>query len=248
MRLRVQKKQLLISLFTLLIMLILQFPAITAINSINKNNLKVNGVNGTVWKGSASEISSNEIYLRQTRWKIVPGELLKGNLTFDISTYPFNGQLKFNLILGPMNNLSATDIKGNFPNDILEIIAPFLGVSSEIDMNIKSLSLNNNKDINQLEGQILLNNLVMKGISSRVLGSYKVDLFERNGEIYGSIDDISGEVDIAATMSLTLSGKYIIDGAVSAKLNTSNQVRTILSFLGAENENGQRSFRFEGEI
>ena len=247
MRLRVQKKQLLISLFALLLMLILQFPAITAINSINKNNLKVNGVNGTIWKGSASEISSNEIYLRQTKWKIVPSELLKGNLTFDISTYPFNGQLKFNLILDLMNNLSATDIKGNFPNDILEIIAPFLGVSSEIDINIKSLSLNN-KNINQLEGQILLNNLVMKGISNRVLGSYKIDLFERNGEIYGSIDDVSGEVDIAATMSLTLSGKYIIDGAVSAKQNTSNQVRTILSFLGAENENGQRSFRFEGEI
>ena len=247
MRLRVQKKQLLILLFALLLMLILQFPAITAINSINKNNLKVNGVNGTVWKGSASEISSNEIYLRQTKWKIVPSELLKGNLTFDISTYPYNGQLKFNLILDLMNNLRATDIKGNFPNDILEIIAPFLGVSSEIDMNIKSLSLNN-KNINQLEGQILLNNLVMKGISNRVLGNYKIDLFERNGEIYGSIDDISGEVDIAATMSLTLSGKYIIDGAVSAKQNTSNQVRTILSFLGTENENGQRSFRFEGEI
>ena len=247
MRLRLQKKQVLVSLFALLLMLILQFPAITAINSINKNNLKVNGVNGTIWKGSASEISSNEIYLRQTKWKIAPSELLKGNLTFDISTYPFNGQLKFNLILDLMNNLSATDIKGNFPNDILEIIAPFLGVSSEIDMNIKSLSLNN-KNINQLEGQILLNNLVMKGISNRVLGSYKIDLFERNGEIYGSIDDISGEVDIAATMSLTLSGKYIIDGAVSEKQNTSNQVRTILSFLGAENENGQRSFRFEGEI
>ena len=247
MKLRVQKKQLLILLFALLLMLILQFPAITAINSINKNNLKVNGVNGTVWKGSASEISSNEIYLRQTRWKIVPSELLKGNLTFDISTYPFNGQLKFNLILDLMNNLSASDIKGNFPNDILEILAPFLGVSSEIDMNIKSLSLNN-KDINQLEGQILLNNLVMKGVSNRVLGSYKIDLFERNGEIYGSIDDVSGEVDIAATMSLTLSGKYIIDGTVSAKQNTSNQVRTILSFLGAENKNGQRSFRFEGEI
>ena len=247
MRLRVQKKQLLISLFALLLMLILQFPAITAINSINKNNLKVNGVNGTVWKGSASEISSNEIYLRQTRWRIVPSELLRGNLTFDISTYPYNGQLKFNLILDFMNNLSATDIKGNFPNDTLEIIAPFLGVSSEIDMNIKSLSLNN-KGINQLEGQILLNNLVMKGISNRVLGSYKIDLFERNGEIYGSIDDVSGEVDIAATMSLTLSGKYIIDGTVSAKQNTSNQIRTILSFLGAENKNGQRSFRFEGEI
>ena len=247
MRLRVQKKQLLILLFALLLMLILQFPAITAINSINKNNLKVNGVNGTVWKGSASEISSNEIYLRQTKWKIVPSELLKGNLTFDISTYPYNGQLKFNLILDLMNNLSAMDIKGNFPNDTLEIIAPFLGVSSEIDMNIKSLSLDN-KDINQLEGQILLNNLVMKGISNRVLGSYKIDLFERNSEIYGSIDDVSGEVDIAATMSLTLSGKYIIDGAVSEKQNTSNQVRTILSFLGAENENGQRSFRFEGEI
>ena len=247
MRLRLQKKQVLVSLFALLLMLILQFPAITAINSINKNNLKVNGVNGTVWKGSASEISSNEIYLRQTKWKIIPSELLKGNLTFDISTYPYNGQLKFNLILDLMNNLSATDIKGNFPNDILEIIAPFLGVSSEIDMNIKSISLNN-KNISQLKGQILLKNLVMKGISNRVLGSYKVDLFERNGEIYGSIDDISGEVDIAATMSLTLSGKYIIDGAVSEKQNTSNQVRTILSFLGAENENGQRSFRFEGEI
>ena len=247
MKLRVQKKQLLILLFALFLMLILQFPAITAINSINKNNLKVNGVNGTVWKGSASEISSNEIYLRQTRWKIVPSELLKGNLTFDISTYPFNGQLKFNLILDLMNNLSASDIKGNFPNDILEILAPFLGVSSEINMNIKSLSLNN-KDIKQIEGQILLNNLVMKGVSNRVLGSYKIDLFERNGEIYGSIDDVSGEVDIAATMSLTLSGKYIIDGAVSAKQNTSNQVKTILSFLGAENKNGQRSFRFEGEI
>jgi len=247
MRLRLQKKQVLVSLFALLLMLILQFPAITVINSINKNNLKVNGVNGTIWKGSASEISSNEIYLRQTKWKIAPSELLKGNLTFDISTYPFNGQLKFNLILDLMNNLRATDIKGNFPNDILEIIAPFLGVSSEIDMNIKSLSLNN-KGINQLEGQVLLNNLVMKGISNRVLGSYKIDLFERNGEIYGSMDDVSGEVDIAATMSLTLSGKYIIDGAVSEKQNTSNQVRTILSFLGTQNEDGQRSFRFEGEI
>ncbi len=247
MRLRINKKQSLISFLILFFMMILQFPAITAVNSIKKNSLKVNGVNGTVWKGSASEISSDEIYLRQTKWEIVPSELLKGNLTFNISTYPFNGQLKFNLNLDIMNNLSATDIEGNFPNDTLEIIAPFLGVSSEIDMNIKSLSLNN-KGINQLEGQILLNNLVMKGISNRVLGSYKIDLFERNGEIYGSIDDVSGEVDIAATISLTLSGKYIIDGAVSEKQNTSNQVRTILSFLGAENENGQRSFRFEGEI
>ena len=246
MSLKINKKQSLISFLILFFMMILQFPAITAVNSINKNSLKVNGVNGTVWKGSASEISSNEIYLRQTKWEIVPSELLKGNLTFDVSTYLFNGLLEFNLILGPMN-IGATDIKGNFPDDILEIIAPFLGVSSEVVMSINSFTINK-KDINQIEGQVLLNNLVIKGISDGIMGSYKIDLFERNGEIYGSIDEISGEVDIAATLSLTLSGKYIIDGVVSAKQNANNQIRTILSFLGAENENGQRSFRFEGQI
>jgi len=246
MRLRINKKRSLISFLILFFMMILQFPAITAVNSIKKNSLKVNGVNGTVWKGSASEISSDEIYLRQTKWEIVPSELLKGNLTFDVSTYPFNGQLEFNLILSPMN-IRATDIKGNFPNDILEIIAPFLGVSSEVIMNIKSLNINK-KDISQIEGQVLLNNLVIKGISNRIIGSFKIDLFERKGEIYGSIDEISGEIDIAATLSLTLSGKYIIDGVVSAKQNTNNQIKIILSYLGAENENGQRSFRFEGQI
>ena len=244
MSLKINKKQSLISFLILFFMMILQFPAITAVNSINKNSLKVNGVNGTVWKGSASEISSNEIYLRQTKWEIVPSELLKGILTFDVSTYLFNGQLEFNLILGPMN-IGATDIKGNFPDDILEIIAPFLGVSSEVVMNINSFTINK-KDIDQIEGQVLLNNLVIKGISNGIMGSYKIDLFERNGEIYGSIDEISGEVDIAATLSLTLSGKYIVDGVISAKQNTNSQIRTILSFLGAENEDGQRSFRFEG--
>jgi len=246
MSLKINKKQSLISFLILFFMMILQFPAITAVNSINKNSLKVNGVNGTVWKGSASEISSNEIYLRQTKWEIVPSELLKGILTFDVSTYLFNGQLEFNLILGPMN-IGATDIKGNFPDDILEIIAPFLGVSSEVVMNINSFTINK-KDIDQIEGQVLLNNLVIKGISNGIMGSYKIDLFERNGEIYGSIDEISGEVDIAATLSLTLSGKYIVDGVISAKQNTNSQIRTILSFLGAENEDGQRSFRFEGQI
>jgi len=242
-------KSLQVALILILFMLalIIQFPATVSQQWLESDHIKVNGINGTIWKGSASEAEINRWYLRDIKWEFIPKKLFSGEVSYQLSMYPFNGLVDTTLTLKSNEIINFNKLKGNLSHGTLEAIFPYFGIDSAIKLNINEIIMNSGAPT-LINGKITLNDLIIKGLSNQSVGSYEIDLITQNNQIIGSFDDINALLDVAGTVTITRDGKYVLTGIVASNAFTPENIKTMLTFLGSANEKNQRNFRFEGEL
>ena len=163
-----------------------------------------------------------------------------------MSMYPYNGysekEINFDL-----NGITLNNIKGKFPTNTIGIIAPYLGIDTNIDVKIKTLRITQ-EILSDIEGVIVLNDLSLKGLTDQSLGDYRLDLNTKDNNIRAEIINLNGDLQIEGQITLSRNGMYVFEGEV-ASLNSGNiNLNTMLSYLGSANNNGLRKFRFEGEL
>ncbi|MEC7859745.1 MAG: type II secretion system protein N [Pseudomonadota bacterium] len=234
-------------LILFMLALIIQFPATVSQQWLESNHIKVNGINGTIWKGSASEAEINRWYLRDIKWEFIPKKLFSGEVSYQLSMYPFNGLVDTALTLKSNKIINFKKLKGNLSHGTLETIFPYFGIDSAIKLNINEIIMNSGAPT-LINGKITLYDLIIKGLSNQSVGSYEIDLITQNNQIIGSFDDINALLDVAGTITITRDGKYVLTGVVASNVFTPENIKTMLTFLGSANEKNQRNFRFEGEL
>ncbi|HJL93569.1 MAG TPA: type II secretion system protein N [Woeseiaceae bacterium] len=234
-------------LILFILALVIQLPATISQQWLENNHIKVNGINGTIWNGRASEADINGWYLRDIKWEFIPKKLLSGEISYKLSMYPFNGLIHTILTLKSDKTINFNKLEGNLSHGTLEAIFPYFGIDSAIKLNIKEIIIDSGVPT-LINGKITLNNLVIKGLSNQPVGSYEIELITQSNQIIGSFDDIDALLDVAGTITVSRKGKYTLTGIVSSNAFTPDNIKTMLTFLGTANEKNQRNFRFEGEL
>ena len=242
----INKKIILLAILIFITGLVVKIPATVGYYFINNNEIKINGIRGTIWEGAASEFSYKNLYIRDMRWDFLPKKMLTGDFSYFMSMYPYNGysekEINFDL-----NGITLNNIKGKFPTNTIGIIAPYLGIDTNIDVKIKTLRITQ-ETLSDIEGVIVLNDLSLKGLTDQSLGDYRLDLNTKDNNIRAEIINLSGDLQIEGQITLSRNGVYVFEGEV-ASLNSGNiNLNTMLSYLGSPNNNGMRKFRFEGEL
>lgn len=230
-----------------LIVLLATFPARVAVNWFAPPDIVLTGVEGSIWNGSAAEGLAAGAYLRNLTWNAQPKSLLSGKLGYKISAEPAAGKIDANISIGLNNALVLTDLTGTLPLDLVHQAFQQEGIRGDLSLNFARMVIENGLPVDVI-GYVTVANFFEPGLSANKIGDFRADFQSENGNITGSIDDVSGILDVGGVITLSPNRSYSIIGSVAARPNAPPSVNQRLQFLGTPDERGFRPFRFEGSL
>lgn len=235
----------LVAVLTLVIGLILMFPARVAYHWASSPLVSMSGIKGTVWNGTASEFSTNGVYLRELRWTLRPMRLLTGKALYTISGTPVSGFLDGEISIGLGGKVTLQNLTASLPLQMIERAANVTGLRGNASLTFERLELVDGRPA-AMDGSIDIANLLVPMLARGSLGGYRAEFFTQNNGIVASVEDTDGVVDLAGSINLNPDGSYQFLGLVKAKPNTPASIGNQLRFLPKTDEPGQHELRLEG--
>ena len=217
-----------VALLTIIIALLATFPARVAYSWASPPFVKISGINGTIWNGSAREFSTYGVYLTDLSWKMRPLQLLTGKAVYEVSGSPVAGFFESEVAVSFGGTVTLRDLRASLPLQMFEGAANVAGRPAAMD------------------GTLDVANLVVPLVSRTSLGAYRAEFFTQNNGIVASVEDTDGIVDLAGSLQLGNDKTYSFLGQVVAKPNTPEQISRQLRFLPPGNSDGQHELRLEG--
>jgi len=241
------KRYVLVGLLVLAAVLVATFPARVAYQWFAPPDLVLNGISGSVWRGNADEGMAGGAYIRAIRWRLKAAELLKGKLAFATSASPAAGSITTDVAVGLGGNLELSNLSGHVPVDLVHPAFQQSGISGDLSLRFDELVLENGLPV-VASGTVTVANVYIPNLSAGVLGDYRAEFHTGDNLITGSVDDLSGVLDVSGVVTITADRAYTLIGEVAARPDAPPSVEQQLRFLGSPNERGLRPFRFEGRL
>lgn len=247
MKLQVSRLTLLGAL-TCLVGLVVLFPARVAYHWFAPTGLLLNGIDGSVWMGSAASGLANGIYIRDLSWRINPHRLFTGQFAYAIEALPAGGFVDGNIGLSLGGSLHLQNLRGSIPLAMLQPLIGLPGLSGTVNANIESLTVTDGLP-SEGDGSIDVAALVLPIIASAPLGDFRAEFQSSDdGGIVANVQDTQAVMDIAGRLLLGADRSYEFLGRVAATPDTPEVVRRQLQFLGTPNAEGQYELRLEGQL
>ena len=235
----------LVSLLNLLVVLFLSFAARISYLLASSPFLKMSGITGTVWSGSAREFSTNGVYLRKIEWKMRPARLLTGKAVYDLSGSPASGFFQSEIQLGLGGTLTVRNLTASMPLQMFERAVGVAGLRGNGKMKIERLELVDGR-ATVLDGTVDVANLVVPIVHRASLGGFRAEFFTQNNGIMASVEDAGGVVELAGTLELAPDKSYAFLGYITPNSRTPENMAKRMQFLPKTDQPNQYELRFEG--
>lgn len=241
------KRLILAGIATLVIGLISTFPARVAYQWFAPGELKLGGISGSIWRGAAAQGSAGGVYLTNIKWRFRPLGLLTGKLQFATSSNPASGFFDADIALGAGGSFTLSDVAAAVPLSALADAFPLSGIEGDVSLQFEELVIKGGVPV-EATGTINIANLVSRYLAPTPLGDFRAEFQTADDGILGSVEAVSGVLELAGTIRLTQDRNYKFVGQVAAKPNAPLSITQQLQFLGTPNSRGQREFRLEGQL
>jgi general secretion pathway protein N len=230
-----------------LAVLVATFPARVAYKWFAPAELRLNGITGSIWNGNAIEGNAGGAYVRNISWQFKPTALLSGKIGFRTQSNPASGTLAADVAVGASGDLLISGLSGNLPLDLLHPAVQQSGIRGDLALTFESVVLSNGIPV-AAEGSVTISDFFVPDMSAARIGDFRADFQTNDDVVMGSVEDVSGVLDVAGTISVQANGQYLFVGQVAATPLTPPSIVNQLRFLGSANERGQHQFRFEGQL
>jgi general secretion pathway protein N len=241
------KRLVLAGIITFVVGLIITFPARVAYQWFAPAELKLNGINGSIWRGSATQGSAGGIYLSDINWSFRPLGLVTGKLAYAASSKLASGFIDANVAVGVGGSLVLSDVTGALTLDTLAEMLPLSGIQGDISLQFDELVVEDGLPV-EVTGTLKIANLVSRYLSPTSLGDYQANFETEADVILGYVDAISGVLDLIGTIKLRNDRSYEFTGQVAAKPGAPINIAQQLQLLGSPDSEGRREFRIEGQL
>lgn len=241
------KKLITVGVVTLVGGLLVTFPARVAYHWFAPADLQLSGLSGSVWNGNAIAGSVSGIYIRNLEWHFRPASLFTGKVAYATSSEPAGGFMDAVVAVGITGNVILDDIVGAISLSALPNSANLNGISGNVRLDFERLVLRDGAPTEAV-GTVEVSGLIARGLSGSPIGDYQAEFLTNESGIVGSVEDLSGVLDVAGSIQVDVDRNYSFVGQVAAKGNAPRSITEQLRFLGSPNERGQREFRFEGQL
>jgi len=222
------------------------FPARVAYRLASPPHVAMSGLSGTAWNGTASELSTNGIYLRDVQWHLHPLSLLSGQPAFKVSGAPVTGFFDSEVAVSlDGTSVTLSDLKAALPLAMIEKAAGVPGLRGNASLQIERLELVGGRAA-ALDGVVNIANLVVPVVDRATLGGYRADFFTQGDRIVASVEDTDGVIDLAGSFQLNPDRTYSFHGIVMSKPNTPDSVRERIERLPKTDRPGQYELPLEG--
>ena len=242
---KIPKRLILAGIATFVIGLVMTFPARVAYQWFAPGELKLSGISGSVWHGSAAQGYAGGVYLADVNWSIRPLALLTGKLEFASTSKLASGFFDARIAVGIGGSLTLSDVSGALTLDTLAALLPLNGIEGDVRVQFENLVVKNGVPV-EATGTLNIDNLVSRYLSPKRLGDYRADFKTHDDGIRGSVESISGILDLEGTIRLSRDRSYEFVGRVASKPSAPSSIGQQLQLLGSADSQGKREFRIEG--
>lgn len=227
--------------------LVLLFPARAAYRWFAPEAVRLSGIAGTVWSGSAAEASFGGFYAGNLGWRFRPAALFTGKIGYAVAADLAGGSLAGNTAIAPGGSVHLSDLRARLPLAALGDALAGIGADGLVDLRFDSLVLDDGWPV-RAAGTVDVRDFVIPVLSSAPLGDYRAEWETADDVVTGRFEDVSGMLDLAGTLELRPDRSYVLSGRVRATNTAPPDLVQQLRFLGSPDAQGMRSFRFEGGL
>ena len=225
------------------------FPADVALRWPPADDLRLAGVQGTVWSGRAALASAGLLGFRDVRWQVRPWSLLLARPAGRVETGLGDGFLQTEVRIG-WNEIVLTGMTATCSLSTLARALPIAGIRAQVSLQLTELVLRDGWPAS-VRGQLRLGQLTVPSLVGGdpiALGNFNVILSGTDG-LQGAFQDQSGPLEVRGTAGLTAAGEYEISGLVRARPEADAALRRGIELLtGAPDADGMRTFSLTGTL
>ena len=231
----------------LFIGLVVTFPARIAYQWFAPPGLVLSGISGSIWNGKAAQGSAANFYLSDLSWRLRPLSLFTLKAAYHIQATPAAGFMEADVALSPGGTVSLAGLNAAVPLAALSAIVPMNGIAGDVSVQLDRLVIDDGFPT-EVNGTIEVSNLVLQALSQGTVGDYRAVLETADDAIRGTVEDVSGVLDIDGSLVLGRDRTYSLVGKVAAGPNAPATILEQLRYLGSPDADGKREFRFEGSL
>jgi general secretion pathway protein N len=225
------------------------FPAQYLADHISKQlpELQLNGVSGTIFSGSATEVRYQGTAFGAVDWHfdwLAPFTMSLGyRIDLRAEDRDVHGRVDFGF-----NRISLRSFEGRLPLSVLGswLPVPPNSLDGFLSPHLKQLTLKAGRLVSA-EGELDLDEVSMKWPASAMLGSFKVQLTPAADGTQAEVADVGSPLKLQASLSFSSEGAYHLAGTLAARDPGDQATRSLLSDLGRPDSTGQYPFDFKGQ-
>jgi general secretion pathway protein N len=230
---------------TFLLGLPVLFPARVAWHWIAPQGIALAGIEGSIWRGGATEASVHGFYLRDLQWRWLPSALTGGRIGYALKAIPGTGFLDAELGVAPAGVLHVADLRASVPLPQLETALGIRGLEGTANIDLPRLLIRGGLPV-MAEGNIEVSSLVVPYIAPTTLGRYRVEIQTQDGSIVAAVLDDGGVVDLTARLQINSDRAYDFLGYVAPTADTPPPLLRQMQLLGSPGAEGRYELRFSG--
>jgi len=226
------------------------FPAGTAVRWFVPPPVALNGIQGTVWSGSAASGTIGELPVQDVRWHLRPWTLLTGRVGANVEARLADGFLNTG-VTASTSRVQFNDLRGGTSLATVALMLPVRGMRGQASVALSSLELENGWPVHIL-GELKLAALeIANGNSKSVpLGDYTVTFGEAPARnIAARFVDNGGPLEVAGTVVVDAARMYTFDALIKPRDGASQQLVDGLNVMTSDpNSEGRRRLTLTGSL
>lgn len=225
------------------------FPADAAYRWFAPDEVRLSGVQGTVWSGRAALGSAGSLGFHNIRWNVRPLSILMARPGGRIETSLGDGFLQAEIRTGA-SGITITDATASCSLSAFASALPIAGIRGQVSLQLAELVLQDGWPV-AASGQLRLGQLTVPSLVGGgpiLLGNYNVTLTGTD-RLQGTFEDQGGPLQVQGSADLTAAGGYEIRGLVQARPEADAALtRGVELLTGEPDDAGMRAFSFTGTL
>ena len=204
--------------------------------------MRLVGVDGTVIKGTAQEISINNFPLRNIDYRYLPSCILLFKACYKISYEQGTFQLAYDVLNG---DTEITQARVEYPVAELVRYVPKILVKpvGRIELLIDDLSMVQGKPT-ALNGKAVWRDMGVDNGGRKIsIGDYQIDFIGDQQKYDFKLNDLDASLDVAGGGEVTADGQYSVDIKITAEDSIDSNVKMVLDLVASKA--GYNKYRVE---
>lgn len=208
--------------------------------------VRLDGVSGSVWSGSAKDVSSHGVALGTLHWEVDRFAALRGAVDCN---FVLRGKDDFaqGAIAGAKRDFTVTNLNGSFPGTLLgpALDIPALVLGGNVSVEAPRLALRDGTLV-AADGVATWKDLSISGITAAAVPGLEARFTTSGETITGTIKDLGGPVSVDGTV--TLAGRRFHTEVALKTREPNPQLEEVLKFIGERGPDGGSLLRVDGEL
>jgi hypothetical protein len=230
------------------------FPARTAVRWLAPPDVKLSGIQGTVWSGAAATVAVGNLAVQDLRWRLRGGSLLLGRLAGNLEARLPDGFISTEVTATP-SRVQFTNLRGGASLPSLASVLPLHGMRGQASAQLDSLEIANgwpSRVVGELKiADLEVEPLVPGGTGGLLpLGDYTITFAQApEGSIAARFVDNGGPLEVSGDATLDAKREYTLDALIKPRAGASDQLVQGLKFMTAEpDSDGRRRLTLTGSL